>query len=359
MLKWKKDWYEARERLADWWRGEDVDRPAIAIFSPKSDGTKIVSKNIDVPKTFTERRTNIEYRILKSEIDMMNTSFIGEAFPMLDTEIGPGDLALFLGSKPIFQEETNVVWYRSIITDSNLSEPLRFDPKNEWWIFFKEFIFKAVKRSKGKYFVGMPDLIEGLDTLAQLRGHEKLIIDLFKRPRWVHERLTEITNLYFIYYDKLYKMISDEIGGNAFSVYKIWGPGRTSKVQCDFSALISPKMFKEFVEPYLREQCSHLDFILYHLDGPEALKHLDLILRIQEINAIQWVPGAGEESPESSKWIPLYKKILGAEKSLWLNIPYNHVIYIIKMLGKKRLYIITNTPSEKVAKNLLSSVSRL
>ncbi len=355
----EKDWYESRKRLAAWWRGEDTDRPAVAIFAPKSDGNEVVRKNISTPKTFRERRTNIEYRILKSEIDMMRTSFVGEAFPVLDTEIGPGDLALFLGAKPIFQEETNVVWYQPVISGSNLSEPLKFDPENEWWVFFKKFILEAVKRSRGKYLVGMPDLIEGLDTLAQLRGHERLIIDMFKHPRWVHERLREITELYFVYYDTFYKMISDEIGGNAFSLYKIWGPGRTSKVQCDFSSLISPRMFKEFVEPYLREQCSQLDFVLYHLDGVYALKHLDSILQIQEINAIQWVPGAGEEPPESPKWMPLYKKILRAEKSLWLNIPFNYVEHVIKALGKRRLYIITGASSEKEASGLLSRISRL
>jgi 5-methyltetrahydrofolate--homocysteine methyltransferase len=351
LLKWKEDWQKSRERLAAWWCGENIDRPAIAIFAPKSN---IIKKSINIPNTFKERRTNIKYRIIKSEIDMMNTFFGGEAFPVLDTEIGPGDLALFLGAKPIFRDDTEVVWYQPVITDSNLNEPLEFNPENEWWVFFRKFIAEAVKHGKGTYLVGMPDLIEGLDTLAQLRGHERLVIDMFKRPRWVHERLREITDLYFVYYDAIYKMISDEIGGNAFSLFRIWGPGRTSKVQCDFSALISPKMFKEFVEPYLKEQCSRLDFVLYHLDGPDALKHLESILNIQEIDAIQWVPGAGEEPPESPKWIPIYKKILKAEKSLWLGIPFDNVEHAIKTLGKRRLYIITRASSEKEAKNLLS-----
>ncbi|MBS7605690.1 MAG: hypothetical protein QXJ19_04125 [Candidatus Bathyarchaeia archaeon] len=358
MLEWKEDWYEARERLKAWWHGEKVDRPTIAVFAPKNNATKN-EITFSIPKTFREKRTNIEYRILKSELDMMNTFFGGEAFPLLNTEVGPGDLALFLGAKPIFQEETKVIWYQPVISDEKLDEKLKFDPKNEWWIFFKRFISEAVKRGKGRYIVGMPDLIEGLDTLAQLRGYNKLIVDIFTRPKWVHERLIEITDLYFVYYDSIYKMISDDIGGNAFSLYGIWGPGKTSKVQCDISSLISPKMFKEFVEPYLKEQCSRLDYVLYHLDGPGALKHLDRILKIDEIKAIQWVPGAGEEPPESPKWIPLYKKILNAEKSVWLHVPINHVEYIVRELGRERVYIICKASSEKEAKELLLRVSKI
>jgi 5-methyltetrahydrofolate--homocysteine methyltransferase len=233
---------------------------------------------------------------------------------------------------------------------------LTFDPDNKWWRLHKQIVSDGVKNSQGRYLVGVPDLIEGMDTLAQLRGHNQIVLDLFKRPKWVHARLREITNLYFIYFDAIYDMIKDDVGGNAYSCYSIWGPGRTAKVQCDFSALISPSMFKKFVEPYLREQCSNLDFTLYHFDGTNALCHLDLLLKIPEITAIQWVPGAGKPLPESPKWFSIYKKILKAGKSLWLNIPINLVKKFVRTFGEKGLFIITNAKSEKEARDLIENM---
>ena len=302
-----------------------------------------------------ERRTNIEFRIKDAEHTMANTFFGGEAFPLFNTEIGPGDLAPFLGCKPVFREDTQVVWYNPVITDPDKNEPFSFDPDNSWWRFHRQIVSDGVKNSRGHYLVGVPDLIEGLDTLAQLRGHNQLVLDLFKRPKWVHARLREITDLYFVYFNAIYDMIRDDVGGNAYSCFSIWGPGRTAKVQCDFSALISPSMFKKFVEPYLREQCNHLDFTLYHLDGPDALCHLDLLLKIPEITAIQWVPGAGKPLPESPTWFPIYKKILKAGKSLWLNIPINLIKKFVKIFGEKGLFIITNAKSEKEARDLLEN----
>lgn len=59
-----------------------------------------------------------------------------------------------------------------------------------------------------------------------------------------------------------------------------------------------------------------MDRCLYHLDGPQALRHLDALLEIDEIQAIQWVPGAGQD--DWKKWIPVYRKIQDRGRSLQL-----------------------------------------
>ena len=42
-------------------------------------------------------------------------------------------------------------------------------------------------------------------------------------------------------------------------------------LQCDFSYMISPNMFKRFVVPDLTACCDHLDYGFYHLDGKGEL----------------------------------------------------------------------------------------
>ena len=78
--------------------------------------------------------------------------------------------------------------------------------------------------------------------------------------------------------------------------------------------MISKEMFDEFFLEGIAGECRHYGRSIYHLDGPGALRHLDSILSIPELDAVQWVPGAGRDQCKS--WMDLYKKILAAGKSI-------------------------------------------
>jgi corrinoid protein of di/trimethylamine methyltransferase len=89
-----------------------------------------------------------------------------------------------------------------------------------------------------------------------------------------------------------------------------------SKLQSDISTMISQDDYRRFVQPFIREQCQRIPYTLYHLDGVGAMHHLDALLEIDELNAIQWTPGVGEPQGGSPKWYDLYRKILAGGKSI-------------------------------------------
>jgi hypothetical protein len=62
--------------------------------------------------------------------------------------------------------------------------------------------------------------------------------------------------------------------------------------------------------------CDWLDYAVYHLDGPGAVPHLDLLLEIPSLRAIQWTPGAGQ--PPMPHWLPMLRRIQSAGKGLFL-----------------------------------------
>lgn len=66
----------------------------------------------------------------------------------------------------------------------------------------------------------------------------------------------------------------------------------------DFSGMISNEMFNELFLDGIRNECSFLDHSIYHLDGPSALRHIDSLLSITELDAIPLVPGAGNHGLE-------------------------------------------------------------
>lgn len=350
-IGWKGDWSESRKRLAAWWKGKVLDRPAISLVAPRNRPIEDIPA-LEAPTDLYSRWILAEYRLNVAEREMASMHYLGEAFPYFDTHIGPGSLALFLGSEPIFADTT--VWYQPCISDEDLSKPLEFDVENKWWRFQVKLVEEGVKHSRGRYLVSMPDLIEGLDILSSLRGKKQLLLDLRRRPDFVHEKLSEINEFYFQYFNEIHRIVSDDVGGNCFSAFRIWGPGRTAKLQCDFSAMISPAMFKEFAALYLAEQCQKLDYTVYHLDGTECVRHLDVLLSIPELRAIQWTPQSGRPGTGSSTWFEIYKRILSANKSLLLlDVEAHDVKPLLQNIGTKGVLISTTTRTIDEAQNLL------
>jgi len=50
---------------------------------------------------------------------------------------------------------------------------LVFNPEHPNWILHKELLKACKAKANGHYYVGMPDLMEGLDVLAALKGTDK------------------------------------------------------------------------------------------------------------------------------------------------------------------------------------------
>lgn len=173
-------------------------------------------------------------------------------------------------------------------------------------------------------------------------------------PQDVHRLQKDLLDLYFEYYDRCYPIIKDEIGGSCFW---IWGPGRTAKLQCDFSAMISPAMFEEFVVPYLSKQCQRLDHSFYHLDGPQAIPHLDLLLDIPDLDGIQWTPGQGNATVDSPQWFPMYRKIQKRGKLLLLfDANKRHIRRLVQDLSGEGLLIRTSCSHREEADELFGNL---
>jgi len=314
-VRYREDWIEARERLTKWWNGGDIGRPAMAVHVPRETPLEEVPEIPPPQGTLARNYTtkSLEYRVNYALRYCLQTEYLGEADPSVSSgDLAPNCLALYLGCRGT--ETVDTVWCEPFI-DSPGEERLAYDPDNFYWRFSRRAIEIVKAKAEGKFLQSFPDLIEGMDTLAAMRGTERLLSDLLERPDWVRAALRKITDLYFRYYDILYDLIRDEVGGSAFWT---WAPGRLSKLQCDFSAMISPAMFAEFMIPVLEEMTERVSYSIYHWDGPGATIHHDQLLSLTNLDMIQWQPGAGVEPQTHRRWWPLYHKTLDAGKKLMI-----------------------------------------
>jgi hypothetical protein len=295
------------------------------------------------------------FRCSRAESSMARTAFLADAFPYFDTNIGPGSLGTFLGAEPHFAPTT--VWYEPCIGDPDRYGPIRFVSEgNKWLRAHLALIEEGLCRSQGRYLVGMPDLIENIDTLAAMRGTERLLMDLMDRPAWVEARLAEINNAFFAAFSLIFDKVRDAEGGNVFSAYSLWGPGRTAKVQCDFSLMISPAMFRRIVVPPLTAQCEWLDYSMYHLDGTGGIKHLDALLAIQALDAVEWTPEPGQPSGGSPHWYDLYRRIKAGGKGIQaIGVKPDEVVPFLDAVGPEGLYVVVHARDMAEAEKLLKA----
>jgi 5-methyltetrahydrofolate--homocysteine methyltransferase len=312
-LLYKEDADAARDRLAAWWRGADIGRPAMALFAPRDPPAERVPARPAPAGWQTDySMSDFDFRVYLARRACVDRWYLGEAFPYVAPDLGPGCLGLYLGCRGVDMPGT--VWFEPCLREPEAAR-FEFDPDNACWQFTLRLARAQLALGRGKFLVQFPDLIEGLDTLAALRGTEALLTDLVERPDWVRRCLERITDVYFRYFDPLYTLLKDERGGSHFW---LWAPGRLAKLQCDFSAMISPAMFGEFMVPALRAMTARLDYSLYHWDGPGAIPHHDHLLALPRLDAIQWTPGAGAEPLHSRRWWPLYHKTVEAGKKVLL-----------------------------------------
>ena len=151
--------------------------------------------------------------------------------------------------------------------------------------------------------------------------------------------MEEINDAWFKYWQELFSIIHKYEHGyiNHFS---IWSEKPMTDLQCDFSVFISPGDFKRFFLPFIDQQTRIIDRTIYHLDGPDSLKHLEPLLSLPELDGFQWVPGAG--SAPMSEWIELLQKIQNAGKKLLIICENYEVEKIVRGLRPEGILIETS-----------------
>ena len=353
METWKENWEESKQRYIDWWNHKGS---VLTMWEHFQDGVKSHADTPapSAPKDLNQRWLDPKWRAQQIDHYMANSSFLADIPPVANTQLGPGSLAAILGSPLEGGEDT--IWIRQpqMPPDGDIV----FNPDTVGWNLHKDLLRACKEKSQGHYYVGMPDLMEGLDVLASLRGTDKVLMDTIVQPELLENQLQQINDIYFKVYDELYDIIRED-DGMAFCYFSIWGPGKVSKLQSDISTMISEDDFRHFVQPYLREQSCKLDYTLYHLDGVGAIRHLDALLEIEEINAIQWTPGVGEPQGGNPKWYDLYKRILAGGKSLEINwVEMDELLPLLNNIGTDGLNINIDFHSEDEVKQALDIINK-
>lgn len=95
---------------------------------------------------------------------------------------------------------------------------------------------------------------------------------------------------------------------------------------------------------------------VYHLDGKGVARHIDHILELKEINAIQWVQGMGDDTP-IMQWVPFIKKIQAAGKSQVLDIQLDELEDFITEVNPKGIMLCI-AADEKIQPDIVKRIEK-
>ncbi len=192
------------------------------------------------------------------------------------------------------------------------------------------------------------------------------MIDLLTDPDLVKRAMRQMTRLW----KEVVDAVSDIVlpGGQGTTNWTMgWSAERFVCIgQNDFSCLISPAMFDEFVREDTVACCEHVDRSIYHLDGPGALQHVPALLAVGKLDCIQWIQGAGKPLP--SEWIDLLRRMQDAGKTVQLfyggahggNADFRREIdALCGSLDPSRLFIVADVDSVEKADFIVRHVDEV
>ncbi|MEX0324914.1 MAG: hypothetical protein AB3N33_02370 [Puniceicoccaceae bacterium] len=313
-----------RNHLTAWWDHADLDRPCVLATLdtpplPELKGEALETWWMDIPARLDRVKDIIKVQ-----------RYRGEAVPYQYVDYGASAMAGALGC-PMEFVDADTIWADPRFED--IEDVLEADIalKGLFWEKLEALTRGSLAFSKDHHFVSYFALGGVTDTAAALYGTENLLMDMVAEPESVEELMTRMADLWLEAKGKVDQWFSEAGQACHIGWCGVWAPGTTFPLQEDFSYMISNEMYRRFCAPSLERFIAALDYPMYHLDGVDALKHLDTLIGMPDLRAIQWQPGAGHEDLE--QWIPILQKILAAGKSVQVYARAEEVVPITRAVG--------------------------
>ncbi len=312
---------------------EVLDRPYVKIaFAKRPLGRLSLKESWNRPEMVLEH-------YLKT-VD--NTEYMGDDLPMIMPNIGPDFLPVLFGGELDFEDSTSYI--RHFMADYDCLDTMHVDYQGKYFSAMDNLFDVLSAGGRGKFYVGYPDFHPGGDCLAGWRSPQTLCMDLFDHPAEVKKALALVNREFPKVYDYFYQKIQanrDPVG----SWMGILSNQKWHISSNDFSYMIGPEEFNEFFLGPLQEECRNFTYVIHHLDGVGCLRHLDALLSLPEIHAVQWVWGTGmwgAGKGRASDWLEVFQKIQQAGKGIQLVVNPDEIALMMEHLSPRGVQLVVN-----------------
>ncbi len=341
----KADETDARGRLQAFWEGSSLGRPALQILAPEPD---FDPKPWDYT-SYVDRKAlelTAEWQAVLAYNAVGGQVWLAEAMPGYATGIGGHIplLATLLGGTYDYprDDEGRHTWGPAWVEtwEDVLDTPVpAFDPDHPVVAGLVGVIRGVAGALDGSAITSPPCWVDALTTLGNLRTEDALCMDLVTRAddvkAWCDGAVALCLKADQYFYDECVALGQ----GECISWLGLLSEGNMDAVHCDFSIMLSPEMFAEFVVPTLTRQAAHYGRTIYHLDGDANMRFLDQIAAVPGIDAMQYTRIAGSTYP--GRCLDDYQTIRATGLSLYVNCDdVDDAVAVTRLLGPDGLYIV-------------------
>ena len=305
-----------------WWEGK-LDRPLVNAGILDAYGTSEPLSPLQCYDFSMSPEAVIDY----VEANLSCQEYLGDGFPVVDMDhFGPGVVAAFCGAKYGYSKTT--VWFEPEQEIELADIHPVYDPNHPLVQRIKSIYKAGMERWNGEVLMTMLDLGGVLDILAGMYGTQNLLFALIDEPEQVDRLVREIQTVWYEAYEDMAQILKPQKFFADWTGLMSATPSYTT--QCDFCVMISNPMFRRFVLDTLKEDSRRLSRTMYHLDGEGELTHLEDILAIEGLNAVQWVP----VHQTTQEKVAVCRKILDSGKQVQLCCSDKEFLEVRPQLGR-------------------------
>ena len=349
------DFEQSMKRIYAWYENEIIDRPPVR-FVAHNAFLEAATEDISA---LSPAEKKVWWFDVETQINLFMQSiagrrFHGETFPVYFPNLGPDVYAAFYGAELEFGEVTS--WSVPLVRDWEDVAKLKLDLSNEYFRKLEELTQYALAIGPGKFLVGYTDLHPGLDCVAAWRDPQQLCFDMIDSPDQVR-KLAELAVADFeTIYDHFDNMLKEH---NQLSVSWMGIPsyGRMHIPSCDFSTMISPAFFREYGLPILQREVQTMTHNIFHVDGKGVARHLDAILGVPEVHALQWVQGVGDDFP-IMQWVPFLRELQAKKVPTIVDLNKRELDAFMEAMEPNGLFLWIATENEDEEFEILKRIAK-
>ncbi len=352
LATFKPDIAEAERRWQAYYAGDLIDRPPVCVTAPRDGFGPIL------PITYHEKVfADIDAIIQHAWQNAQATFWGGEAVPSFYPSFGPDEIAVFCGAQLHWSSaspDTN--WSSPCVRDWRQALPLHLDSANPLFQRQMQIYQKAAEAFAGKVILVAPDLHTNMDLIAALRGPQRLCLDLLDHPQLIDRAMAEARSIFRELWARLVQAGRMDRGGYGLESGAFYSRDGSATLQCDFSIMMSPAMFRRWVLPALEEEAEIVKHAVYHWDGPGALVHMDDLVASRGLHSLSFVPGDGHGDPVDH--LDLLKKIQARGKSIHVWGTPDQCKRMHRELLPHKVFYCTSAGTQAEAEQLLQWFNR-
>ncbi|NNM87344.1 MAG: hypothetical protein HKL95_02365 [Phycisphaerae bacterium] len=301
------------DRFEAWWNCQMLDRPPVTLRAAAPAGGSTPPPRPQ-PTLLRDRWMDVQY-VVETAVDAISRRvYPGDSFPMFWANLGPEITATLFGCPLEFGAETS--WSSPVVhAPEEWNQIINTPPdfSNPYWSTLEAIMRYALDICDHRFVVGMTDLHGNYDILAALRDPQALCEDILDHPELVRQAGRHVADGFVAAFDRQYQLVH-QAGFGSTCWTPLYYPGPAYVPSSDFWCMVSPEVARTMILPDILREMQPLERSIFHLDGPQALRHLDMLLALPNLHAVQWVFGAGHGP--ASAWIDVYRRIRSAGKAV-------------------------------------------